>query len=83
MSAVNTLKSKLLKAKVMNAYSESVRSGNFSEAHGLFSLLRLGEVKLGFSDAAYKVESLLETLGCRIRYSRNYGIATAYLTPGV
>ena len=81
MSAVNTLKLKLLKAKVMNAYSESVRSGNLHEAHGLLTLLNRGNVCLGLGDIAYKVECLLEGLGCQIRYSRNYGIATAYLAP--
>lgn len=81
MSAVKTLKSKLLKAKVMNAYSESVRSGSLHEAHGLLTLLNRGEIKLGLSDVSYAVEHVLEGLGCRIRYSHSYGIATAYLAP--
>lgn len=40
-----------------------------------------GEIKLGLGDVAYKVESLLEGLGCLIRYTGNYCIATAYLAP--
>ncbi|GEM_PF-4749346 len=78
MSAVNTLK-----AKVMNAYSESVREGNMSTAHGLLTLLRLGKISLGLSDAAYKIECMLEAIGCKITYSRYNCIATAYLTPEV
>ncbi len=83
MSAVNTLKSKFLKAKVMNAYSESVRSGSLREAWLLLHLLCRGEVKLGLGDASFAVEHLLEGLGCRIRYTRSYSIATAYLAPAV
>ena len=83
MSAVNELKSKLLKAKVMNAYSESVREGNMSTAHGLLTLLRLGKISMGLSDASYKIECLLEAIGCKITYSRYYDIATAYLAPEV
>ena len=81
MSAVNELKSKLLKAKVMNAYSESVRSGSLREAHGLLTLLNRGEIKLGLGDVGFAVERIVEGLGCRISYSHGYNIATAYLAP--
>lgn len=81
MSAVNELKSKLLKAKVMNAYSESVRSGKLREAWLLLALLRYGKISLGLGDAGFAVERILEGLGCRIRYSHSYNIATAYLAP--
>lgn len=77
--AIKALKTKILRVNVMNAYSNSVRSGNFSEAWLLFQLLRNGKVKLGFGDAHYMVERMLEKFGCRITYSRNYNIATAYL----
>lgn len=79
--SVKALKSKLLRANVMNAYIDFVRSENFIEAWLLFRLLRNGKIRLGLDDTSYAVERILEKIGCRIRYSRNYDIATAYLTP--
>lgn len=76
MSAVNTLK-----AKVMNAYSESVRSGKLREAWLLLALLRYGKISLGLGEAAHNVEYMLGEIGCRIRYTGNYNIARVYLAP--
>lgn len=76
MSAVKTLK-----AKVMNAYSESVRSGKLREAWLLLALLRYGKISLGLGEAAHNVEYMLGEIGCRIRYTGNYNIARVYLAP--
>lgn len=76
MSAVNELKS-----KVINAYRETARKGDLLTAHSLLRFLSDGKTTLGLSDTAYRVESILESLGCKIYYSHNYNLARVYLAP--
>ena len=76
MSGENTLKS-----KVMNAYRELVRNDRLLEASVVLMFLRNGKINLGLSDVGYYVERILEALGCRIRYSRNFNNARVYLLP--
>lgn len=70
-----------LKAKVMNAYSELVRNDRLLEARAVLRFLRDGKTNLGLGDVSSYVEGILEALGCRIRYSRNFNIARVYLLP--
>lgn len=72
-------KVKVRKAKVMKAHSELVRSGDFAAARKLFRLLDQGSVLLGLGDVSYKVECILEEIGCLLIYSSNFNTATAYI----
>ncbi len=76
MSAVNELKS-----KIMSAYRETVREVDLLVAHSLLRFLSDSERTLGLSDVTYRVERLLESLGCKIYYSHNYSLARVYLAP--
>ena len=52
-----------------------VREGSYDEAWLLLKLLRNGTIRLGLDDASNRVELLLENLGFKARYSRNYVVA--------
>ncbi len=77
--SLNTLKLKLLRANVMTAYSQLVRNGEFWLARTLLRLLSNERVNLGLGDSDFKVECILEKLGCGIRYSRDGNFARVYL----
>ena len=52
-----------------------VREGRYDDAYLLLRLLRNGTVRLGLYDSASRVEHLLENLGFKARYGRNYNTA--------
>ena len=76
------IKNKLLKYRVMETHVNLVRRGNYGEARLVLRLLNNGHIKCGIDDDAFRVETMMETLGCAVRYSRNYNFSTVYLTAG-
>ena len=56
------------------------REGSYEEAHLLLRFLRNGTVRLGLYDSASNVETLLEGIGFKPRYGRNYNTAEFSLT---
>lgn len=76
------IKNKLLKYRVMETHINLIRRGNYGEAKLVLRLLNNGHIRCGLDDDAFRVESMMETLGCAVRYSRNYNFSTVYLTAG-
>lgn len=62
--------------RIMEQHREFTRRGMYYEAYNLLLLLRKGRVKLGIGDADNNVEQFLESIGCPVRYGRNYWTAT-------
>lgn len=75
-----SIEEKMLKYRVMESHIALVRSGNYGEARLVLLLLNRGHIKCGLDDDAFRVESMMEKLGCAVRYSRNYNFSTVYLT---
>ena len=73
---MKTKKSKRL--TIMMKHRELVRQGSMDIAHVLLRLLRRGRVSLGYGDAEFAAECILERLGCVITYSRPHFVATAH-----
>ena len=73
---MKTKKSKRL--TIMMKHRELVRQGSMDIAHVLLRLLRSGRVSLGYGDAEFAAECILERLGCVITYSRPHFVATAH-----
>ena len=73
---MGTKKSKRL--AIMLKHRELVRQGSMDIAHVLLRLLRRGRVSLGYGDAEFAAECILERLGCVITYSRPHFVATAH-----
>lgn len=73
------LERKIRRYRLMDAHRELVRSGKYSEAKEVLSLLRKGRVKLGLSDCDWMVEKLCEDMGFRIGYSINGNTSTVYM----
>ena len=76
MNVYGEKKSKRL--AIMMKHRELVQQGSLEVAQVLLRLLRRGRVSLGYGDAEYTAERVLEKLGCVITYSRPYYIATAH-----
>lgn len=70
-----------MKSKVMDAYRQLVRSGDFRGAWLILQLLIHSRINLGLGDVSYKVECILEELGLNARYSRDFNTARFYLAP--
>ena len=70
---------KIIRYKVMEMHREYVRACLYNEAHLLMVLLRRERLSLGFDDEANRVEHLLENLGLKPTYSRNYNVCRFYL----
>lgn len=68
-----------IRVNIMDMHREYVRAGMLAEAHLLMILLRRERLSLGFDDGANRVEHLLENLGMKPTYSRNYNVARFYL----
>ena len=63
---------------IIMKHRELVRQGQMEVASVLFRLLRRGRVCLGYGDAEFDAERILEKLGCVITYSYPRYVATAY-----
>lgn len=63
---------------IMLKHRELVRQGSLEIAHVLLRLLRRGRVSLGYGDAEFAAECVLEKIGCVITYSRPHFVATAH-----
>lgn len=70
---------KIIRYKVMEMHREYVRGCMYNEARLLMILLRREHLSLGFDDEANRVEYLLENLGLKPMYSRNYNVCRFYL----
>ena len=74
--AVRQRKSKRL--AIMRKHRELVLQGQMEVARVLLRLLNRGRVMLGYGDAEFAAECVLERLGCVITYSRPRYVATAH-----
>ena len=63
---------------IMMKHRELVRQGAMEVAHVLLRLLRRGKATLGYGNAEYEAERILEKLGCVITYRRPHYLATAH-----
>ena len=63
---------------IMLKHRELVRQGSLEIAHVLLRLLRRGRVSLGYGDAEFAAEGILEKIGCVVTYSRPHFVATAH-----
>ena len=77
-----SIKDNMLKYRVMETHVGLVRHGKYAEARLMLRLLNNGYIRCGLDDTACAVETKLELLGCTVRYSRNYNIATIYMIAG-
>lgn len=60
-------------------YQLYCRAGMFDEAHLLLVFLRNRVITLGLTDSASRIEHLLENVGFKPHYGRNYNTAQFYL----
>ncbi|MBQ3455667.1 MAG: hypothetical protein IJG36_04460 [Synergistaceae bacterium] len=70
-----------MKARVMDAYRELVRSGDLLSAWLILRFLNKKKITFGLNPSSAKAESVLDALGCRVIYSRNYSMATFLFPP--
>ena len=70
-----------LKAKVMKAYSQVVRKGNYGTGRLILRFLQAGQIGFGCNAESAEAEDVLEKLGCAVQYSRSYVTARVYLRP--
>ena len=70
---------KIIRYNIMNMHREYVRAGMYKEARLLLILLRRERLSLGLGDEANTVEHLLENMGLKPTYSRNYNVCRFYL----
>ena len=67
------------KKAVKESYSKYCRNGEFEVARLLLRFLRNGVVTLGLYDEANTVEQLLDRIGFKPYYGRNYNTAVYHL----
>lgn len=72
------MRDKLLRYRIIEAHAQLVKAGKYQEARLILRMLNEGRISLGLNDTAWAVETLLESLGCYIYYSRTGSTATAY-----
>ena len=70
-----------LKAKVMEAYRQAVRKGNYGTGRLILRFLQAGQIGFGCNAESAEAEDVLEKLGCAVHYSRSYVTARVYLRP--
>ncbi len=73
------IQDRILRYRIIEKHIQLVREGDLQTAWGLLYLLRHGKINFGLFPYSAKTESILDKLGCKAYYSRNYSIATLYL----
>ena len=66
----------MIRYRLIEEHLKSVKSGNFELGREILYLLRKHHIKVGLDDVGCELEMISEKCGCRIRYGRNYNIAT-------
>jgi len=70
---------KIIRYKIIEMHREYTRACMYEEARLLLVLLRRERLSLGLGDSANTVERLLENVGLKPTYSRNYNVCRFYL----
>lgn len=73
------LEKKIRRYKLIEVHQNLVREGKLFMARKLLHFLQNGSIVLGLSDDDYEVERILEKVGCRSTYGRNFRSSTVYL----